>query len=71
MELKFIAIGLLAIAMAGSALAIGKIFSSLFESIARNPSATPQIQKYVYVAAAFAEMIALLAAVIAFILIFK
>lgn len=64
--LKYIAIGLCALAMTGAALAIGNIFGSFFNSIARNPSAAPLLQKYIYIAAGMAEAIAIFALLLAF-----
>jgi small subunit ribosomal protein SAe len=46
--LKFIGVGLLSIGMAGAAFAIGNIFSSFFNGISRNPSASEKMEKYVY-----------------------
>ena len=71
MELQYLGIGLMAVAMLGAAIAIGTIFASLLSGIARNPQAESNMSKYAYVGAGFAESIALFAFVIAMILIFK
>jgi F-type H+-transporting ATPase subunit c len=70
MALKFVGVGLLSIAMAGAAIAIGNIFGSFFNSIARNPSAAPKIEKYIYIAAGFAEALGIFAVLLAFIILF-
>ena len=46
MELKFIAIGLMAFGLLGAALAIGNVFSSLLSGISRNPEAEDKMSKY-------------------------
>ena len=71
MELTYIGIGLMALAMLGVAFAIGMIFSSLLNGIARNPEAESKMSKHAYVGAGFAESIALFALIIALLLIFK
>lgn len=71
MELTYIGIGLMAFAMLGAAFAIGMIFSSLLNGIARNPEAESRMSKYAYVGGGFAESIALFAFLVALILIFK
>lgn len=70
MELKFIAVGLMALAMLGSALGVAKIFGSLVESIARNPSAEEKLQRVAFIGAGLAEAMGLFAFVIAMLLIF-
>jgi F-type H+-transporting ATPase subunit c len=71
MELIYIGIGLMAIAMLGATIAIGIIFSSLLNGIARNPEAESRMSKYAYVGAGFAESIGLFALIVALLLIFK
>jgi F-type H+-transporting ATPase subunit c len=68
--LKYIAVGLMSIGMLGAALAIGNIFSSLLNSIARNPSAAEQLQKMALIGAGLAEALGLFSFVIAILLIF-
>ncbi len=70
MELLGLGIGLMAVAMLGAAIAIGMIFSSLLNGIARNPESEKKMSGYAFVGAGFAESIALFAFVIAMILIF-
>ena len=70
MEMKFIGIGLMAFAMLGAALGVGKIFGSLLDGIARNPSATGELQKYAFIGAGLAEAMGLFAFVIAMLLMF-
>ncbi len=69
-DLKHIAIGMAVIGLLGSALSLGKIFSSFFLGIARNPSAEEKMSKYIYVGAAFAESIGLFCFVLALLLMF-
>ena len=71
MEYKYIGIGLMAIAMLGSAIGVGSIFSSLLNSIARNPSATDQMQRFALIGAGLVEAMGLFAFVIAMLLIFS
>ncbi len=69
--LKYIGVGLCCLGMAGAALAIGNIFGSFFNSIARNPSAAPKIEKYIYIAAGLAEAMGIFAVLIAFLIMFS
>lgn len=68
--LKFIGIGLTTIGMAGAAIGVSNIFSALVNSIARNPSATDNMQKMALVGAGLAEAMGLFSFVIAMLLIF-
>ena len=68
--LKFIGAGLMAFGMLGAAIAVGNIFSSLLNSIARNPSASDQLQKMAIIGAGLAEAMGLFSFVIAILLIF-
>lgn len=69
-SLKFIGVGLMAFGMFGAALGVGNIFSSLLSSIARNPSASDQLQRMAFIGAGLAEAMGLFAFVIAMLLIF-
>ena len=62
--LKYIGVGLCSIAMLGAAIAVGNIFSSFFNAVSRNPSATPKIEKYVYVAVGLAEAMGIFCSII-------
>ena len=68
--LKYIGVGLLSIGMCGAALAIGKIFSSFFEAISRNPSASEKMEKYIYIAVGLAEALGVFAVLLAFVILF-
>jgi F-type H+-transporting ATPase subunit c len=68
--LKYVAIGSMAIAMLGSALGVSNIFSSLLNSISRNPSATGDMQRLALIGAGLSEAMGLFAFVIAMLLIF-
>ena len=69
--LKYIGAGLLSIGMAGAAIAIGNIFVSFFNAIARNPSAAPKIEKYIYIAVGLAEAMGIFAVLLAFLILFS
>jgi F-type H+-transporting ATPase subunit c len=71
LALKFIGVGLCSIGMAGAAIAIGNIFGSFFNSIARNPSAAPKLEKYIYIAAGLAEAMGIFAVLLAFLVVFS
>lgn len=68
---KYIGVGLCAVGMAGAALAIGNIFGSFFNSIARNPSAAPKLEKYIYIAVGLAEAMGIFAVLLAFLVMFS
>lgn len=69
--LKYVGVGLCSLGMAGAALAIGNIFGSFFNSIARNPSAAPKVEKYIYIAAGLAEAMGIFAVLLAFLVMFS
>lgn len=68
---KFIAVGLMAFGMLGAAIGVGNIFGSLLSGIARNPSATEQMQRLAFIGAGLVEAMGLFAFVIAMLLIFS
>ena len=68
---KYIGVGLCSLGMAGAALAIGNIFGAFFNSIARNPSAAPKLEKYIYIAAGLAEAMGIFAVLLAFLIMFS
>lgn len=70
MALKYIAVGLMALGMLGAALAVGNVFSTLINAIARNPSVENKVSKYAFIGAGMAEAMGLFALVIALILVF-
>ncbi|MBM5781976.1 MAG: F0F1 ATP synthase subunit C [Pelagibacterales bacterium] len=70
-SLKFIGVGLLSIGMAAAAIAIGNIFGAFFNAIARNPSAAPKIEKYIYIAVGLAEAMGIFAVLLAFLILFS
>ena len=67
---KAIGAGIAMIALAGVGIGIGQIFSTLVSSIARNPSARPQVFGIGILGFALTEAVALYALVIAFIILF-
>jgi F-type H+-transporting ATPase subunit c len=68
--LKYIGTGLCSIAMAGAAIAIGNIFAAFFNALARNPSASSKIEKYIYIAVGLAEAMGIFAVLLAFLILF-
>lgn len=68
--LKFIGAGLMAFGMLGAAIGVGNIFGSLLNAIARNPSASEQLQRMAFIGAGLAEAMGLFSFVIAMLLIF-
>lgn len=70
-SLKYIAIGLMAVAMLGAAIGVSNIFASLINSISRNPSVEDKVAKYALIGAGMTEAIGLFALVISLILIFS
>lgn len=70
-SLKFIAVGMMSIGMLGAALSVAKIFSSLLNSIARNPTAADQLQRMALIGAGLAEAMGLFSFVLAMLLIFS
>jgi F-type H+-transporting ATPase subunit c len=68
---KYLAIAATIIGMAGAAIAVAMIFSSLLDAIARNPSAEEKMSKYAIIGAGMAEAMGIFALSIAMILIFQ
>ncbi len=69
--LKFVGVGLLSIGMGAAAIAISNIFAAFFNSLARNPSAAPKIEKYIYIAVGLAEAMGIFAVLLAFLVLFS
>jgi F-type H+-transporting ATPase subunit c len=69
-EMKYIAIGAMAIGMAGAAIGVGNIFAALMNGIARNPSAADKMSARALIGAAMAEAMGIFALVIGFIVLF-
>ncbi|MEI8103825.1 MAG: ATP synthase F0 subunit C [Candidatus Moraniibacteriota bacterium] len=55
----------------GPGLAMGFMFSKMFEAIGRNPEAAPKLQLPMFLGVAFTEAIAIYALVVALIILFK
>ena len=70
MAFKFIGAGLMAFGMLGAAIGVGNIFSALLNAIARNPSASGELQRMALIGAGLAEAMGLFSFVIAMLLIF-
>ncbi len=67
---KYIAVGFMAFGMVGAAIGVANIFSSLLNSIARNPSCQQEMQKLAFIGAGLAEAMGLFSFVIAILIIF-
>lgn len=67
---KYLAVGILGIAFAGTAIGVGKIFASALDGIAKNPSAEEKIAKYMFIGAGLAEAMGLFGLVLALLLLF-
>uniref|UniRef100_A0A7N0REH2 ATP synthase subunit 9, mitochondrial n=1 Tax=Kalanchoe fedtschenkoi TaxID=63787 RepID=A0A7N0REH2_KALFE len=63
---KLLGAGAATIALAGAALGIGNVFSSLIHSVSRNPSIAKQLFGYAILGFALAEAIALFALMMGF-----
>ena len=61
---KLIGAGAATIALAGAAVGIGNVFSSLIQSVARNPSLAKQLFGYAILGFALTEAIALFALIL-------
>lgn len=68
---KLLASGLAVLGVTGAALGVGRIFSSMIDSIARNPSAKKEMQTFAYVGAALCEALGIFALLVAFMIFFK
>lgn len=71
LSLKFIGVGMMAFGMLGAAIGVSKIFSALLNSIARNPSASDQMQRMALIGGGLVEAMGLFSFVIAIIIIFS
>ena len=65
---KYIAIGLMAFAMLGSAIGVGNIFAALMESISRNPSAEDKLVPRALIGAGMAEAMGIFGLIVALML---
>lgn len=68
---RMIGAGLAMFALAGVGLGIGMIFSSLINSVSRNPSSREQVFPIGILGFALTEAVALFALLIAFLILFK
>jgi F-type H+-transporting ATPase subunit c len=67
---KYLATALALLPLAAVALALGGIFRSWLDGVARNPSASDKMQPVGYLAFALTEAVALFALIVAFIIFF-
>ena len=68
---KLLAAAIAVLGVSGSALGVGRIFSSVIEATSRNPSAKKDLQTFAYVGAALAEALGIFALLISFMIFFK
>ncbi len=68
---KYLGVGLMAFGMAGAAIGVGLVFSSLLSGLARNPSAADNLQRNALIGAGLIEAMGLFAFVIAMLIIFS
>ncbi len=68
--LKYVGVGLLAIAMMGAAIGVGNVFNGVTQGISRNPSAGKQIQAAGIIGAGLAEALGILAFVVMLLILF-
>nr|WP_216476158.1 ATP synthase subunit C family protein [Candidatus Hepatobacter penaei] len=68
---RMIGAGFAVISLFGVGLAIGNIFSTLINAVARNPEVEPQVFKIGILGFALTEAVALFALLIAFLILFK
>lgn len=69
--LKYIAIGLMAFAMAGSAVGVANVFASLMNSAARNPSMEGKLFKHAMIGAGMSEAMGIFGLGVALLILFK
>ena len=67
---KLIGAGIATIGLGGAAIGIGNVFSSLIDSVSRNPSLAKQLFGYAILGFALTEAIASFAPMMAFLLLF-
>ena len=62
---KFIGMGLTTLGMLGAGIGVGNVFSAYLNGVARNPAAQGKLTTFAFVGAALAELMGLLAFVLA------
>ena len=68
---KLLGAGLAVLGVNGAALGVGRIFSSLIDSIARNPSAKEDMTKFAFIGAGLTEALGIFALLITILIFFK
>ncbi len=69
MDLQFIGAGIALISLAGVALALGNVFVGAISAVSRNPASKDNVQFFMFLGAAFTEVIGLLAVVVALLMV--
>jgi F-type H+-transporting ATPase subunit c len=70
MELKYIAIGCMALGMVGASLGVANVFAALLNGIARNPEAKDKLTASALIGASMSEAMGVASLVVALILIY-
>ena len=68
---KMLGAGIAVLGVVGAAIGVGRVFASLIEAIARNPSAKKDMQGLAFVGAALSEGLGIFALVVAFMILFR
>lgn len=68
---KLIGAGLAVLGVNGAAIGVGMIFSSLIDSIARNPSTIKEMRTFAFTGAALAEALGIFSLLVAILIFFK
>ena len=68
---KLIGAGIAVLGLNGAALGVGRIFSSLLDSISRNPSVKDDLTKFAFIGAGLTEALGIFALLITILIFFK
>lgn len=68
---KLIGAGLAVLGVNGAAIGVGRIFASLIDSIARNPSTIKELRTFAFTGAALAEALGIFSLLVAILIFFK
>ena len=67
---KLIGAGLAVVGLGGVGVGIGNVFASMIASVARNPSAAPNVQLFMWIGFALVEAVAFYALLISLLILF-
>ncbi len=68
---KMIGAGLAVLGVIGAGIGVGNIFSSLIQSIARNPAEKAELQKFAFIGMALTEALGIFSLLVAFVILGK